>query len=342
MSMHASAASRYPLALVLPVLLALGGAAHAQCVAPPAEMGDIIFNRQHKVLQYCNGDAWIGLWGGGGGDVSAGLPDCPAGAALVSNGQGWICGLPDQVPPVWQTASALPTAHVGKPYSHTVVATDNNGSVFYSGGTSNWINFDAQSGELSGTPDIPGTFTLNLTARDGAGNFATRSFSIPVIAAPCSQSLIIGCTAPDGAVYAGNTVGGSQMYVAAADEGSFMWGGDCKNDSTADHDTDGLANTNILVADGHGHPAAEACRARGPDWYLPAIQELFILDQNRSNLVAANLPSSGTYWSSTEFLSYTSFCTSTGPGRGTTWRPPAQTKGYEDKDRSYSVRCVRR
>ena len=41
--------------------------ARAQCVNPPAEMGVIIFNKDHKVMQYCNGDEWIGIWGGGGG-----------------------------------------------------------------------------------------------------------------------------------------------------------------------------------------------------------------------------------------------------------------------------------
>lgn len=34
---------------------------------PHAEMGVIIFNKAHKVMQYCNGDDWVGIWGGGSG-----------------------------------------------------------------------------------------------------------------------------------------------------------------------------------------------------------------------------------------------------------------------------------
>ena len=64
--------------------------ARAECVNPPAEMGVIIFNKDHKVMQYCNGDDWVGLWGGGGGS-GGGLPTCSNGEiAQFTNGK-WEC-----------------------------------------------------------------------------------------------------------------------------------------------------------------------------------------------------------------------------------------------------------
>lgn len=65
-------------------------AVRAQCTNPPAEMGVLIMNKAHKVMQYCNGDDWIGLWGGGGGSgngdgtpsgaiMAFDLADCPSG-----------------------------------------------------------------------------------------------------------------------------------------------------------------------------------------------------------------------------------------------------------------------
>lgn len=46
--------------------------ASAQCANPPGEMGVILFNKSHKVMQYCNGDDWVGLWGGGSGAGTGG------------------------------------------------------------------------------------------------------------------------------------------------------------------------------------------------------------------------------------------------------------------------------
>lgn len=68
---------------------------YAACVNPPAEMGVLIMNTDHKVMQYCNGDDWIGLWGsGGGGSLPAGavmafdLTECPNGWSPMVSAQG--------------------------------------------------------------------------------------------------------------------------------------------------------------------------------------------------------------------------------------------------------------
>lgn len=61
----------------LPLLIVLfAPPAYASCTAPPAEPGVMIFNADHKVMQYCNGDIWVGM-GGGGSDLT------PAGAIMA-------------------------------------------------------------------------------------------------------------------------------------------------------------------------------------------------------------------------------------------------------------------
>lgn len=77
--------------LIILSICLLPSTAYAQCTmpnGPDAEMGVIIFNKAHKVMQYCNGDNWVGLWGGGGGEsaqrvsgevVAFDLTACPDG-----------------------------------------------------------------------------------------------------------------------------------------------------------------------------------------------------------------------------------------------------------------------
>jgi hypothetical protein len=160
---------------------------------------------------------------------------------------------------------------------------------------------------------------------------------------PCAAcSIPLGTICADGAVYAGTTVGAERMYVAAADEtGTHAYGGyltDLNGDNLAlvpELFDDGLANTNWLLASGTGdHDAAQACRNRGPDWYLPAIDELGDLFARRAQLGPANLPTNTfLYWSSSE---------------GTSSKARAQrfSDGFQygnvDKDSTRLVRCVRR
>lgn len=56
------------------VIVMLPYAAKASCDHPNGEAGVIVFNADHKVMQYCNGDTWVGLWGGGGGSGGGGVP----------------------------------------------------------------------------------------------------------------------------------------------------------------------------------------------------------------------------------------------------------------------------
>lgn len=126
---------------------------------------------------------------------------------------------------------------------------------------------------------------------------------------PCKTGPVGTVCTSDGAVYAGTTVGGVRMYVATADEsGTYAWGGqntDFNGDNNAVEPElleDGLANTNWLLLNGNGsHDAAQACRDKGSDWYLPAREEYREIYDNRAQLGTANLPTDTTiYWSSSE------------------------------------------
>jgi len=83
--------------------------------------------------------------------------------------------------------------------------------------------------------------------------------------------------------------------------------------STAQSSWNGLSNSNAIVGQaGHTNSAAKLCldlvSGDQSDWYLPSIDELFFLWNNRlyvnrtlSNIIGATvLPNSARYWSSTE------------------------------------------
>ncbi len=50
---------------VVAAFLFIATPAHAACVNPVGDHGDMLYNRDHTVMQYCNGTDWIGMGGGG-------------------------------------------------------------------------------------------------------------------------------------------------------------------------------------------------------------------------------------------------------------------------------------
>ena len=61
------------------------GAAHAACTSPASNEGEMMYNADYHVMQYCNGAAWIGM--GGGGVSGTLMPSTAAlGAACTPNG----------------------------------------------------------------------------------------------------------------------------------------------------------------------------------------------------------------------------------------------------------------
>lgn len=141
-------------------------------------------------------------------------------------------------------------------------------------------------------------------------------------------------------IYAGMQ-GGSRLYAYRADFGPMVWSnpGTTLQASPASSDTDGMANTNIIVDLSTGdYSAAESCRALGPDWYLPADNELVFLVFNRENTgeFSGTYTNGAWYWSSTHALVYS-------PGqRAKVRRAGFNNTGTTDKNTSLLVRCVRR
>jgi hypothetical protein len=84
--------------------------------------------------------------------------------------------------------------------------------------------------------------------------------------------------------------------------------------ATAQSSWDGLSNSNAIIAQpGHTNSAAATClnsiNGGQNDWYLPSIDELILLWNNRFNVNkslssingATLLPKEGSYWTSVEF-----------------------------------------
>ena len=111
----------------------------------------------------------------------------------------------------------------------------------------------------------------------------------------------------NGLVY-GGTSGGHKIFTTAKDLGSYSWNNGSTNytDTGVNSNTDGLTNTDTLVAledAGAPYQAAEACRSLGPEWYLPAYNELQTLFANKNaigNFDLSGAQPNGYYLSSTQ------------------------------------------
>ena len=96
---------------------------------------------------------------------------------------------------------------------------------------------------------------------------------------------------------------------------------------------DGISNTNAILLDCPGAPAALAARSLGEDWFLPSINELKKIYDNKTTLegVSGLIAFSNYYWSSTEF------------DDGVAWVQDFDG-GYQSisiKNLTYNVRAVR-
>jgi hypothetical protein len=112
-----------------------------------------------------------------------------------------------------------------------------------------------------------------------------------------------GSVCSDGTVFVG-TVDGNRIYTSAEDISITRRINSVTTAiSGTNSNTNGKANTDAMV--GANMEAANACRALGEKWYLPAIQELFALrsvtagTQSQSGTITAG----ASYWSSTTSFS---------------------------------------
>jgi hypothetical protein len=132
----------------------------------------------------------------------------------------------------------------------------------------------------------------------------SATFTVETIPAPDACEIgPAGTVCEDGAIYVGNMASGARMYAAPADEATLLAQTavtpvNFNNLST--NLSDGILNTNAMMRDPAGHPAAAACRARGEDWFLPARDDTTVLRSAAANghiTVASTTPTE--YWSST-------------------------------------------
>lgn len=134
-------------------------------------------------------------------------------------------------------------------------------------------------------------------------------------------------------VYAGIS-GGRRIYAALSDQaGNYSYGQPTYVVTGATSISDGLANTNTLVAATSGTPyaAALSCRGLGTKWYVPSSNEIILLYTNKA--VIGNFDIAGNYWTSTE----------SGTNTGAHYFFSTGTlHGFATKNGGKKVRCVRR
>lgn len=166
--------------------------------------------------------------------------------------------------------------------------------------TESQISYELPDG-VNANPSAPGDGSCHAFRAAGGG------------ATPCGPYLDCDlplltpgqkCTYAD-IIYVGIS-GGNRIYTTAANIASAPFNNGTNNWTVTGvtSTSDGLANTNTLVAlvdAGTPYRAAVNCRQLGPDWYLPAKDELEFLYNNRTlGALNGTLPTGNEYVSSTE------------------------------------------
>lgn len=125
---------------------------------------------------------------------------------------------------------------------------------------------------------------------------------------PCSTGSIGTVCTGDGAYYIGD-IGGIRIYARATDSSTGgQWRVADSATAGTDSETDGPANTTAMIAAAASHPVAELCRSHGPEWYVPAKDELNLIWQHSTYsgglldlaVLGISIDPNDYYWSSTQ------------------------------------------
>jgi Flp pilus assembly pilin Flp len=149
------------------------------------------------------------------------------------------------------------------------------------------------------------------------GNIATMVLADGGNSHPCVYQDTCHGAAVGSVCYRANANGGfdtvvvaqvNTLYAWPSDEQATYWNNGTTNYTTTGttSSTNGMSNTNTLVAlndAGAPYNAAKTCRAHGPDWYLPASNELLTIENaaGQNGVGSLSFYANGTfYWTSTE------------------------------------------
>ena len=208
-----------------------------------------------------------------------------------------------------------------------------------------------QPGSAAGYMYFPAQINVQASGGGSSGSVTVNVNASPSVppsvmtvgdAGTCATASSTGqlCTWGDGRQfrYAGINAGRKIFAEAVSADPTLIWG--CYNNVTgAISNDDGLANTNAVLAVNHAYspcksgtteyPAVAHLFCQQKNMYLPAINELQLLYNNRAALGGFSI--NGYYWSSTELDSNFAWLLNFVSGF---WE-------YGVKYSTHSVRCVR-
>lgn len=315
-------------ALSLPVLLLLlPNAARADCVNPAGVEPDIIYNRDHKTYQFCDGTDWQSMAGGTRYIQPAGCDNAPAFPSFTTRNNLATSSL--------TTSNIVLITGMDAGCNATVSVSGTGGSPEYRTCSDAACSSEVQTWTAANnTLDIQGDY-LQLRATSSASQ--ATAFVITANIGPVSSTWTIstgvtgcapeGAVCADGTVYAGLSGASTPMYVTRCDAGMTWDGSACTGTRLSlpwnnGNNTGQVTTSQTGVADGktytanlitidsdsvtggvQPHQAAQYCAdlvMHGyDDWYLPARNELSTIYANRAAI--GNFDTSGVrYWSSSE------------------------------------------
>ena len=174
--------------------------------------------------------------------------------------------------------------------------------------------------ELEVTGGALGSITGTVTAALAASNDLVDGEGAPIVIADpleADESFVLdptvcadafpdnaeaGCERGDGTRFAGDSTVAGPMWVLPNDQAtSTLWANTADVLLGATSTSDGRTNTDIIAAAAGDYPCADICAALDAaghdDWFMPSVNELGVLRNNRSAIGGF---SGGSYWSSTE------------------------------------------
>jgi hypothetical protein len=116
----------------------------------------------------------------------------------------------------FSTASTLPTASAGLPYSETLMASGGSGSYTWSAANlPQWLSL-SPAGVLSGTPAQPGTVSIRVTLKDTQNHSLSETFMLPVVSA---LTINTSSPLPPATANAAYTL----TFTASGGGGNYQW-----------------------------------------------------------------------------------------------------------------------